>query len=63
MRRLGIRYPVALDNDFATWRAYDNEYWPAKYLIDRAGRVRYTHFGEGAYDETETTIRRLLGEK
>ena len=63
VRRLGIRYPVALDNDFATWRAYDNDYWPAKYLIDRAGRVRYTHFGEGAYGETETWIRRLLGEK
>jgi len=63
VRRLGIRYPVALDNDFATWRAYDNDYWPAKYLIDRAGRVRYTHFGEGAYGETETWLRRLLGEK
>jgi cytochrome c biogenesis protein CcdA/thiol-disulfide isomerase/thioredoxin len=60
--RLGIRYPVALDNGFRTWRAYRNQYWPAKYLIDRAGRVRYTHFGEGAYHETEETIRRLLGE-
>ncbi len=58
----GIHYPVALDNDFATWKAYDNSYWPAKYLIDRDGRVRYTHFGEGAYDETESTIRQLLGE-
>ena len=47
--RLGLRYPIALDNDFATWRAYDNNYWPAKYLIDKSGRVRYTHFGEGAY--------------
>jgi cytochrome c biogenesis protein CcdA/thiol-disulfide isomerase/thioredoxin len=63
VRRLGLRYPVALDNDFATWRAYDNSYWPAKYLVDRSGRVRYTHFGEGAYDETESWIRRLLGEK
>jgi cytochrome c biogenesis protein CcdA/thiol-disulfide isomerase/thioredoxin len=60
--RLGLRYPVALDNDFATWRAYDNQYWPAKYLVDRTGRVRYTHFGEGEYDETESWIRRLLGE-
>jgi cytochrome c biogenesis protein CcdA/thiol-disulfide isomerase/thioredoxin len=62
VRRLGIRYPVALDNGFRTWNAYSNRYWPAKYLIDRAGRVRYTHFGEGAYAETEATIRRLLGE-
>ncbi|MBA2642626.1 MAG: cytochrome c biogenesis protein DipZ [Actinobacteria bacterium] len=61
--RLGLRYPIALDNDFATWRAYDNDYWPAKYLIDKSGRVRYTHFGEGAYSETESFIRRLLGEK
>ncbi len=63
VKRLGIRYPVALDNDFQTWRAYSNDYWPAKYLIDKTGRVRYTHFGEGAYDETEGWIRRLLGEK
>jgi len=63
VRRLGLRYPIGLDNDFATWNAYDNDYWPAKYLVDRSGRVRYTHFGEGAYDETEGWIRRLLGEK
>jgi cytochrome c biogenesis protein CcdA/thiol-disulfide isomerase/thioredoxin len=63
VRRLGIRYPVALDNGFRTWNAYRNQYWPAKYLIDRAGRVRYTHFGEGAYAETEATIRSLLGER
>ncbi len=63
VKRLGIRYPVALDNDFATWRAYSNDYWPAKYVIDKSGRVRYTHFGEGAYGETESWIRRLLGEK
>jgi cytochrome c biogenesis protein CcdA/thiol-disulfide isomerase/thioredoxin len=62
VRKLGIRYPVALDNDFATWRAYANEYWPAKYLIDRTGRVRYYHFGEGEYDRTEALIRRYLGE-
>jgi cytochrome c biogenesis protein CcdA/thiol-disulfide isomerase/thioredoxin len=59
--RLGIRYPVALDNDFATWRAYSNQYWPAKYLIDREGNVRYHHFGEGEYEETERVIRELLG--
>ena len=59
---LGIRYPVALDNDFATWNAYANRYWPAKYLIDRTGRVRDTHFGEGDYEQIEAAIRRLLGE-
>ena len=63
VRRLGVGYPVGLDNDFATWRAYDNQYWPAKYVIDRNGRVRYTHFGEGEYEETEDWIRRLLGER
>ena len=63
VHRLGVRYPVALDNDFATWRAYSNDYWPADYLIDRAGRIRSTHYGEGAYGETESQIRRLLGEK
>ena len=62
VNRLGIGYPVALDNDFATWRAYSNQYWPAKYLIDRDGRVRFHHFGEGAYEDTERRIRRLLGE-
>ena len=62
VERLDIRYPVALDNDFATWRAYANQYWPAKYLIDRDGRVRFHHFGEGAYEDTERRIRRLLGE-
>jgi cytochrome c biogenesis protein CcdA/thiol-disulfide isomerase/thioredoxin len=58
--RLGIRYPVALDNDFATWSAYQNQYWPADYLIDRTGRVRDVHFGEGAYSQTEHKIRELL---
>ena len=62
VRRLGIRYPVALDNDFATWQAYANQYWPAKYLIDRTGRIRFHHFGEGDYSETEARIRALLGE-
>jgi cytochrome c biogenesis protein CcdA/thiol-disulfide isomerase/thioredoxin len=61
--RLGVRYPVALDNDYGTWNAYGNRYWPAKYLIDRAGHVRFVHFGEGAYGETEQVIRRLLAEK
>lgn len=56
----GIAWPVALDNDFETWRNYSNRYWPAKYLIDQDGVVRYNHFGEGAYGTTERMIRRLL---
>ena len=52
-RSSGSEYPIALDNDFGTWNAWHNQYWPAKYLIDRAGHVRYYHFGEGEYDETE----------
>jgi len=58
----GIKYPVMQDNDFATWRAYHNNYWPAKYLIDKDGNVRYTHFGEGDYDQTESAIQDLLKE-
>lgn len=56
----GLEYPVVQDNDYATWNAYGNQYWPAKYLIDAQGRVRYVHFGEGEYAETETAIRELL---
>jgi cytochrome c biogenesis protein CcdA/thiol-disulfide isomerase/thioredoxin len=62
IQRNDLRYPVAQDNDFATWSAYGNQYWPAKYLIDARGRVRYLHFGEGAYEETERAIRELLAE-
>jgi thiol-disulfide isomerase/thioredoxin len=61
-RRFGLRYPIAIDNAYGTWNAYQNEYWPAEYLIDRTGVVRHTHFGEGEYGETESFIRRLLGE-
>ena len=57
-----IVWPVALDNDFGTWRAYNNRYWPAKYLIDKDGVIRYQKFGEGDYAETELEIRRLLEE-
>lgn len=57
-----LSYPIVQDNDFATWRAYNNRYWPAKYIIDREGYIRYTHFGEGAYDETEKVIQDLLKE-
>ena len=62
VHRLGVEYPVALDNDYGTWDAWQNQYWPAKYLIDRRGHLRYYHFGEGEYDTTEARIRTLLGE-
>lgn len=58
-----ITYPVMQDNEFLTWKAYENRYWPAKYLIDSNGFVRYTHFGEGEYDETEKMIQELLNER
>jgi thiol-disulfide isomerase/thioredoxin len=58
---LGIAYPVVVDNDFAIWRSFDNRYWPAAYLVDQDGRVRFHHFGEGAYDEIERAIQQLLG--
>jgi thiol-disulfide isomerase/thioredoxin len=58
----GITYPVVQDNDYGTWNAFGNQYWPAKYLIDSSGRVRYAHFGEGDYEETESAIRSLLAE-
>jgi cytochrome c biogenesis protein CcdA/thiol-disulfide isomerase/thioredoxin len=61
-RDLHVTWPVALDNDYATWTAYSNEYWPAEYLIDKAGRVRHYHFGEGDYGGTEQAIRSLLAE-
>jgi cytochrome c biogenesis protein CcdA/thiol-disulfide isomerase/thioredoxin len=60
--RLGIRYPVVQDNDMGTWNAYGNMYWPADYLIDAHGEVRYASIGEGDYDKTETAIRSLLEE-
>lgn len=56
-----IKYPVALDNDFKTWAAYHNNYWPAKYLIDQDGNVVWSHFGEGEYEDAEEQIRKLLG--
>ncbi len=57
-----LSYPIVQDNDFATWKAYKNRYWPAKYLLDKQGVIRYTHFGEGKYDETEQKIQELLSE-
>ena len=62
MIKHGLKYPIIQDNDFDTWDAYNNQYWPAKYLIDSDGYIRYTHFGEGAYLETEEKIRELLEE-
>ena len=61
--RLGIAYPVVMDNNHRIWDAYKNEYWPSLYLIDKQGRIRYTHFGEGDYDTTEHVIVQLLGER
>ncbi len=56
-----IHYPVAQDNDYATWNAFNNQFWPAEYLIDQKGDIVYTHFGEGNYDHTENAIRQLIG--
>jgi thiol-disulfide isomerase/thioredoxin len=58
---LDVGYPVVIDNDFSIWRAFDNHYWPAVYLADGDGRVRYHHFGEEAYEETERAVQQLLG--
>jgi hypothetical protein len=60
--RLDVPYAVAQDNDGATWRAYNNHYWPTMYLIDKWGRIRYKHIGEGAYRDTEAAIQDLLKE-
>ena len=61
--RFGIKYPVLLDNDHGTWNAYQNSYWPRKYLVDSEGYIRYDHIGEGGYAETENAIRNLLAER
>jgi cytochrome c biogenesis protein CcdA/thiol-disulfide isomerase/thioredoxin len=59
-RSLGVHYPIAIDNDYNTWNAYNNQYWPAEYLIDQTGTIRHTSFGEGDYGGTEELIRQLL---
>jgi thiol-disulfide isomerase/thioredoxin len=59
---MNVAYPIAIDNDFAIWRAFQNAYWPALYLIDARGRIRYHHFGEGEYERSERFIQRLLAE-
>lgn len=60
--RLDVPYPVAIDNEARTWRAYNNRYWPTIYLIDKQGQIRYVHIGEGAYATTERVIEALLAE-
>ncbi len=61
--RLEVKYPIAIDNDRLTWGAYQQRYWPTRYLIDKNGRIRYKHIGEGAYDETEAAIIQLMAEQ
>jgi thiol-disulfide isomerase/thioredoxin len=61
VKERGIAYPVALDNDYAIWRAFDNHYWPALYFVDTGGIIRDQHFGEGRYEQSEHVIQRLLG--
>jgi thiol-disulfide isomerase/thioredoxin len=63
IKRFGITYPVALDNQYSTWRAYRNLYWPAEYLIDKSGNIVTTQFGEGAYSRLENEIARLVGDR
>ncbi len=62
LAKLGIRYPVVMDNEFKIWNAYRNAYWPTLYLVDKKGLIRYSHIGEGAYEETERVIQQLLAE-
>ena len=62
IKDLGVDYPVALDNDYAIWKGFNNEYWPAHYFIDAQGQIRHHHFGEGEYRESEDVIRQLLAE-
>jgi hypothetical protein len=62
IKRFGIKYPVAQDNQYRTWRTFGNQYWPAGYLIDKSGTIVATQFGEGNYQQTENTIARLVGE-
>ncbi len=61
VKRLNVTWPVAFDDDMSTWNTFKNQYWPADYVADRAGHLRYTHFGEGDYDNTENVLRSLLG--
>src|SRR6202790_680780 len=60
VKRLGVTWPVAIDSEMATWNAYQNQYWPAEYLLDQQGRVAYTSFGEGDYPQTDAAVAELL---
>ncbi len=62
LAQFGLKYPVVMDNEYKIWNAYNNHYWPALYLIVKKGYIRYTHIGEGAYDEIDRTIAQLLAE-
>jgi len=62
VKAMGITYPVVIDNDHAIWRAFENEAWPALYFVDAQGRIRHHHYGEGAYDESETILQQLLAD-
>lgn len=62
LREMRVEYPVVIDNDYAIWRAFKNQYWPALYFLDARGRVRHHQFGEGSYEKSESTIQRLLAE-
>ena len=59
---MDVRYPLAVDNDYAVWQAFDNHYWPALYFVDAQGRIRHHHFGEGEYEESEMVLQMLLRE-
>ena len=62
LKEMDVRYPVAVDNDYAVWRAFDNHFWPALYFVDAQGRIRHHHFGEGEYEESEMVLQTLLRE-
>src|SRR5215510_3925275 len=62
IKEMNVGYPVAVDNDYAVWNAFDNHYWPALYFVDAAGSIRHHHFGEGAYEESEMVLQMLLAE-
>lgn len=62
LKNMGVVYPVMIDNDYAVWRAFENRYWPALYLVDSKGRIRHHHFGEGEYQQSERVIQQLLAE-
>ena len=62
IKEMDVRYPLAVDNDYAVWRAFDNHYWPALYFVDAQGRIRHHHFGEGEYEASEMVLQMLLRE-